>query len=140
MVESDESVSNFDPTFTSSDLKDIPFDWSASDDMMVGSVGHSYNGPGGGIAVDKYGKPSGQSVAGSVGNSAMAIKPNRPPLATAGSPLTNSVQANFRGFTYTGESSVLVSGSVRRRSQAIQADSVMLIANVTPGSRRRRGL
>lgn len=107
MVESDESVSNFDPTFTSSDLKDIPFDWSASDDMMVGSVGHSYNGPGGGIAVDKYGKPSGQSVAGSVGNSAMPIKPNRPPLATAGSPLTNSVQANFRGFTYTGESSVL---------------------------------
>jgi hypothetical protein len=103
MVESDESVSNFDPLFTSSDLRDIPFDWSASDDAqlsgsMTGGAGHSYNGPGGGISVDRSGKPASQP-------SGMAIKPNRPPIApTAGSPLTSSVQANFRGFTYTGES------------------------------------
>lgn len=98
MVESDESVSNFDPLFTSSDLRDVPFDWSASDDtLMSGSVGHSYNGPGGGISVDRTGKPSSQA-------SGMNIKPTRPGLVPTGSPLTSSVQANFRGFTYTGES------------------------------------
>lgn len=99
-VESDESVSNFDPLFTSSDLRDIPFDWSASDDaaQMSASVGHSYNGPGGGISVDKSGKPSAPQP------NPVAIKSSRPPLAPTGSPLTSSVQANFRGFTYTGES------------------------------------
>ncbi|KAH8085250.1 kinase-like domain-containing protein [Filobasidium floriforme] len=103
MVESDESVSNFDPLFTSSDLRDVPFDWSASDDtLMSGSVGHSYNGPGGGISVDRTGKPSSQA-------SGMNIKPTRPGLVPTGSPLTSSVQANFRGFTYTGESMAPIS-------------------------------
>jgi hypothetical protein len=107
MVESDESVSNFDPLFTSSDLRDVPFDWSASDDtLMSGSVGHSYNGPGGGISVDRTGKPSSQA-------SGMNIKPTRPGLVPTGSPLTSSVQANFRGFTYTGESMAVSSGTGR---------------------------
>jgi len=108
MVESDESVSNFDPLFTSSDLRDVPFDWSASDDTLManGSVGHSYNGPGGGISVDRTGKPASQTNSGGAAQTAsgMNIKPSRPGVAPTGSPLTSSVQANFRGFTYTGES------------------------------------
>lgn len=97
VVESDESVANFDPLFTSSDLRDIPFEWgqSAAASSTSGSA-HSYNGPSGS---DRNGK-SPVSGAGS-----MAIKPSRPPIAPiGGSPLTSSIQENFRGFTYTGES------------------------------------
>jgi protein-serine/threonine kinase len=105
VVESDESVANFDPLFTSSDLKDVPFDWTRGDDQHAGGqgVGHSYNGPGGGIPTDRNGVPV-QSGEG------MNIKPNRPPVHPMGTPLTSSVQENFRGFTYTGES--MLPGSV----------------------------
>ncbi|KAJ9105050.1 hypothetical protein QFC19_003682 [Naganishia cerealis] len=98
VVESDESVANFDPLFTSSDLRDIPFEWGnvAASSTSSGSSGHSYHGPSGS---DRNGK-SPVSGAGS-----MAIKPSRPPIAPiGGTPLTSSIQENFRGFTYTGES------------------------------------
>ncbi|KAJ9094732.1 hypothetical protein QFC21_005890 [Naganishia friedmannii] len=97
VVESDESVANFDPLFTSSDLRDIPFEWgqNAAESSTSGSA-HSYNGPSGS---DRNGK---SPVAGA---GSMAIKPTRPPIAPiGGSPLTSSIQENFRGFTYTGES------------------------------------
>jgi len=60
---------------------------------------HSYVGPGGGIG-------SGSVGAGQAGKEGVAIqKPQRPaPTALNGSPLTSSIQENFRGFTYTGES------------------------------------
>jgi protein-serine/threonine kinase len=109
VVESDESVANFDPLFTSSDLKDVPFDWTRGDDQHAGGqgVGHSYNGPGGGIPTDRNGVPV-QSGEG------MNIKPNRPPVHPMGTPLTSSVQENFRGFTYTGESMLVREVHVRR--------------------------
>ncbi|KAJ9115807.1 hypothetical protein QFC22_004948 [Naganishia vaughanmartiniae] len=97
VVESDESVANFDPLFTSSDLRDIPFEWgqNAGTSSASGSA-HSYNGPNGS---DRNGK---SPVSGA---ESMAIKPSRPPIAPiGGSPLTSSIQENFRGFTYTGES------------------------------------
>jgi hypothetical protein len=97
VVESDESVANFDPLFTSSDLRDIPFEWG-NEASAPSSSGHSYNGPGGGIS-------SAAAKGTASGAGSMAIKPTRPPIApTGGSPLTSSIQENFRGFTYTGES------------------------------------
>ena len=119
VVESDESVANFDPLFTSSDLRDIPFEWGAGNDAAGGgggatsSSGHSYNGPGGGISTASGGGSKGASGAGS-----MAIKPTRPPIApVGGSPLTSSIQENFRGFTYTGES-MLVSNARLSNSES----------------------
>ncbi|OCF35009.1 AGC/AKT protein kinase [Kwoniella heveanensis BCC8398] len=95
IVDSDESVANFDPEFTNSSLADagiVPWD---EEDPVTQPGKHSYLGPGGSLS-----NPSHMTNAG------MAInKPQRPPLANAsGSPLTSSVQENFRGFTYTGES------------------------------------
>lgn len=99
VVESDESVANFDPLFTSSDLRDIPFEWGNADSGSTSASGHSYNGPGGGAAPGANGKSAAS------GAESMAIKPTRPPIAPiGGSPLTSSIQENFRGFTYTGES------------------------------------
>lgn len=108
IVDSDESVANFDPEFTNSSLADAGIkpwedeDYGAQPFQPGSSVRHSYLGPGGSL-----------SSAGAMKNAApgagagMAIgKPQRPELAThhEGSPLTSSVQENFRGFTYTGES------------------------------------
>lgn len=117
VVESDEDVGNFDPLFTSSDLRDVPFDWKRADDMVVNSVGHtgghSYNGPGGGLSsLGDRSSPTATTAGGQAnqggqqGSSSMAIKPaHRPgPGPLDNNPLSNSVQANFQGFTYTGES------------------------------------
>ncbi|ADV25661.1 AGC/AKT protein kinase [Cryptococcus gattii Ru294] len=99
IVDSDESVANFDPEFTNSSLLDagiVPWDdVNANIDPGTASQAgkHSYLGPGAGLN-------------GSVPGGGVAInKAQRPGLPGAnGSPLTSSVQENFRGFTYTGES------------------------------------
>ena len=43
------------------------------------------------------------------------IKPKKKKDDAAGSPLTNSVQANFRGFTYSGGESVVAPASHLRQ-------------------------
>ncbi|KAG8693408.1 Serine/threonine-protein kinase [Ceratobasidium sp. 395] len=103
-VESDESTANFDPEFTNADLRDAGVDAlidedDPSDDWVAG-VGQttpgrpSFNGPNGGNGVSAV---SGMEIKG-----ATRTKKN----AQHGSPLTKSVQENFRGFTYSGESMV----------------------------------
>ena len=103
IVDSDESVANFDPEFTNSSLQDAGIQpWDVEEDNSsglagsVGTRGHSYVGPGGSLSsASNMPKPSGMAI----------NKQSRPPLAGGGgSPLTSSVQENFRGFTYTGES------------------------------------
>ncbi|WVQ65408.1 uncharacterized protein L199_003584 [Kwoniella botswanensis] len=100
IVDSDESVANFDPEFTNSSLIEagiIP--WEENENISQSQPGkHSYLGPGGSL--------SSASHMNNAAPSGVAInKPQRPPLPGAsGSPLTSSVQENFRGFTYTGES------------------------------------
>ncbi|WWC62909.1 uncharacterized protein I303_105507 [Kwoniella dejecticola CBS 10117] len=98
IVDSDESVANFDPEFTNSSLIEagiIPWEENETTQQVPGK--HSYLGPGGSL-----------SSASHMNNAAPGLainKPQRPPLPGAsGSPLTSSVQENFRGFTYTGES------------------------------------
>ncbi|WRT68083.1 uncharacterized protein IL334_005058 [Kwoniella shivajii] len=99
IVDSDESVANFDPEFTNSSLIEagiVPWEdnESISDSQSSQTSKHAYLGPGGSLSSASH------------MNAGMAInKSQRPPLPGAsGSPLTSSVQENFRGFTYTGES------------------------------------
>ncbi|BEJ10715.1 hypothetical protein CspHIS471_0101370 [Cutaneotrichosporon sp. HIS471] len=93
IVDSDESVANFDPEFTNSTLEEAGINIYEDEDYMPQPGRHSYVGPGGSLS-----KPSGMG---------MAINKSKPPAQPInGSPLTSSVQENFRGFTYTGESLV----------------------------------
>ncbi|KAJ6510033.1 kinase-like domain-containing protein [Mycena vitilis] len=131
VVESDESTANFDEIFTSANLHEVGLadmdldideedpseDWVA----LAGSVStHQPNGPLGSERessapvspapasppIPANGTPS------SVRNGApprpgIDIKPKKKKEgAGRGSPLTNSVQENFRGFTYSGGESV----------------------------------
>ncbi|WVQ84398.1 hypothetical protein IAT38_006550 [Cryptococcus sp. DSM 104549] len=106
IVDSDESVANFDPEFTNSSLLDAGIVPWADEDPAAAAAGtsqkHSYLGPNGSLS----GSQGGGGAGGQAMKEGMAInKSQRPPLPGAsGSPLTSSVQENFRGFTYTGES------------------------------------
>ena len=101
IVDSDESVANFDPEFTNSTLQDAGISSFEYEDEAGPSqpFRHSYVGPGGSL-----------SSSSTMAKAGLAInKTPRPPLSGgSGSPLTSSIQENFRGFTYTGES-VMVS-------------------------------
>lgn len=103
IVDSDESVANFDPEFTNASLQEAGAPITDDDAGLGTSVNgkHMYLGPGGslrdtggGMAIQR---PDGLKKSHDKGLSGVA-----------GSVLSNSVQENFRGFTYTGES-VLVS-------------------------------
>ncbi|KAJ6516127.1 putative serine/threonine protein kinase [Mycena sanguinolenta] len=116
VVESDESTANFDEIFTSTNLHEVGLadmdldideedpseDWVA----LTGSVTqHTPNGPLGSeresSAPTSPGTPNGTSRNGNANGNA-----NGSHNAAVGSPLTNSVQENFRGFTYSGGESV----------------------------------
>lgn len=102
-MDSDESVANFDPEFTNSSLADAGIQPWEDEDYGVSSQQpgrHSYVGPGGSLASPS--KSQGQQ-----GGVAINTQ-QRPGLPEQNSLLTESVQENFRGFTYTGES-VMVS-------------------------------
>lgn len=87
-------MANFDPEFTNSTLEEAGINIYEDEDYMPQPGRHAYVGPGGSLS-----KPT------SMG---MAIKAHQPPAQPInGSPLTSSVQENFRGFTYTGESLVV---------------------------------
>lgn len=85
VVESDESTANFDPEFTNTNVSaanpfedDEPADWAGKGDKN-GAV--------------------------AIGGANVPVRPGPKPID--GSPLTSSVQAEFLGFTYSGEASVL---------------------------------
>ena len=133
VVESDESVANFDPEFTTTDLNDSGLgvnDFLDEDDpseawvSRSSSMTHLPNGP---LGSDTGRKQSG-NVFGGLGITAISssktkgieISKNGPKKGvtinkgSGGSkgsrgrrddspPLTNSIQENFRGFTYHGE-------------------------------------
>jgi serine/threonine protein kinase SCH9 len=132
VVESDESTSNFDPQFTSADIREVGFaemdldendpseDWTTQ--SMTSSFMHTPNGPLGsdrvgntlhrlsqtakrqvtpGFFLDLKGtNPKPQSI--------QVPKKKRKDFAV-GTPLTNSVQENFRGFTFHGGESLIPS-------------------------------
>lgn len=131
VVESDESVANFDPEFTSTDLNDSGLgidDFLDDDDPSEAWVSrsssqtHLPNGPLGsdtttrkpsgaglgGLGMTSIPKPKGIEISKSVQKKGVTIK--RGSGGSKGSrgrkdspPLTSSIQENFRGFTYHGE-------------------------------------
>jgi hypothetical protein len=117
VVESDESTSNFDPEFTSADISHIGLaaelnldDNDPSEDWVSQSVtnGNMYT-PHGPLGSDR---PPLSTTPG------IDIQRKRPGRNVASSPpLTNSVQENFRGFTYSGESESLIARVVNRLAE-----------------------
>ncbi|KAK7470891.1 Serine/threonine-protein kinase [Stygiomarasmius scandens] len=147
VVESDESTANFDPEFTSADIREVGLNESdilneedPSADWVSQSVGgsgfvHTPNGPLGSektppptplsgftsMSINGHANGSSNGVNGKSSSGAnlarnesaaarsakgVAIngKTKKEPNAPGSTPLTNSVQENFRGFTYHGES------------------------------------
>ncbi|KAJ8518360.1 hypothetical protein ONZ45_g4546 [Pleurotus djamor] len=129
-VESDESTACFDPEFTSADIRDIGIDDIILDEddpsanWVSQSVSSSYihtpNGPLGsdhpksltnGVSALSI-AATGHIPNGPSGSSNKSVVPQGIQIAPkkkkdhVGTPLTNSVQENFRGFTYSGESVV----------------------------------
>ncbi|KAJ7276169.1 putative serine/threonine protein kinase [Mycena haematopus] len=131
VVESDESTANFDEIFTSANLHEVGLadmdldideedpseDWVA----LTGSVTqHQPNGPLGSErehsapvspaplspnGAARNGNGNGNKPSAPPAPQGIDIKPKKKREAV-GSPLTNSVQENFRGFTYSGGESV----------------------------------
>ncbi|KAG8218416.1 Pkinase-domain-containing protein [Butyriboletus roseoflavus] len=135
VVESDESTTNFDPEFTGADIREVgngldgtgsPDEEDPSEDwIQAGAQGflHTPNGP--------------------LGSDRMTINANHPQIESngldlsqgiqisnrkkrnlVGSPLTNSVQENFRGFTYSGGESVVMPMGVLGGSPESEDDAV----------------
>jgi len=103
VVESDESTSNFDPEFTSADISHVGLanelsldENDPSEDWVSQSVsGAPQHTPLGPLGSDR---PQLSTTPG------IQIQQKRRGRDLASSPpLTSSVQANFRGFTYSGE-------------------------------------
>ncbi|KAI5480751.1 AGC/Akt protein kinase [Pseudohyphozyma bogoriensis] len=96
-VDSDESVSNFDPEFTEANLweeapHDVNFEDFDDNDPSADWLDQASSSRPGVARVDSSGP--------------MEIKPRRPQLKTP-DPLSTSVQENFRGFTFSGGESMI---------------------------------
>lgn len=146
IVESDESVNNFDPEFTSADIsnmsrgdaldEDDPSEAWVSQSINQNGLVHQPNGP---LGSERSSSSSSLSQRGAYGlgplssinvnvpvsnghhgngTQGITIKSNNKKKDVAGTPLTNSVQENFRGFTYSGRESVVVpTGVLAQRAQ-----------------------
>lgn len=116
VVESDESVANFDPEFTSADVREAGLaemdldeedpspNWVALSSSVNGTI-HTPNGPLGSDRPGSGDRPGPAPVQGIEIAKGKKKRDHDPPL-------TNSVQENFRGFTYHGESIVAPAAGV----------------------------
>jgi len=129
IVESDESTANFDPEFTTADIREVgngldgtgtPDEEDPSEDWIQAGVQGPVHTPHGPLGSDRVtiGANHPQIVSSGLGRSQgiQISKPKKRELA--GSPLTNSVQENFRGFTYSGESVVTPTGVFGREVES----------------------
>jgi serine/threonine protein kinase SCH9 len=120
VVESDESVDNFDAEFTTADVRDVgPADLFDDEDPSEDWVAlsqsqtapHTPNGP---LGSDRLPMThlNGHSTAtnGSSAKGIDIVAKKKKKRDVAGTPLTNSMQENFIGFTFHGES-VLPAGA-----------------------------
>ncbi|KAG8979561.1 Serine/threonine-protein kinase sck1, partial [Tulasnella sp. 427] len=122
-VDSDESTANFDPEFTEADLKEqgIDFDGDETEDENVEEAfagltmsNTAKNGGAPGLVGSQASTATTMSAATPADVTGVQIQGKGQQVgkgrgkkgATASSPITNSVQENFRGFTYMGESMI----------------------------------
>jgi serine/threonine protein kinase SCH9 len=155
VVESDESTANFDPEFTTANIREVglaemdlddddPSEAWVSKSISGSGFVHTPNGPlgsdrderdrgatspvspltpiGGHINGNGNGNVSSRSHAQGI---RIASKKKRKD-ATIGSPLTNSVQEKFRGFTYSGGESFIpppnITGQKEKDDEALEDD------------------
>lgn len=143
VVESDESTANFDPEFTSADVREVGFDamdldeedpseaW-VSQSIGGGGFAHTPNGPLGSEKASPAPTPLGPlSPLGppptANGNSKQGIQiaSKKKKKDVAGSVLSESIQEKFRGFTYSGESVVVTpAGIMSKRGQGGDEEAV----------------
>jgi serine/threonine protein kinase SCH9 len=131
VVESDESTANFDPEFTSADISHIGLvaelsldDDDPSEDWVSQSVtsGPIYQ-PHGPLGSDR---PPLSTTPG------IEIKQKRRERDIASSPpLSNSVQENFRGFTYSGESESFIARVVNHLTEKENREAAIADEEVT---------
>jgi hypothetical protein len=130
VVESDESTSNFDPEFTSADISHIGVgelnldDDDPSEDWVSQSVsgGPQYT-PHGPLGSDRPPPPLSTTPG-------IQIQQKRRDVASS-PPLTSSVQENFRGFTYSGESESLITRVVNRLAEKESREGAVADEEVT---------
>lgn len=131
VVESDESTANFDPEFTSADISQIGLagelkldDDDPSEAWVSQSVsnGQMYT-PHGPLGSDR--PPTSSSVGITI------QKKKRGHDLSSSPPLTNSVQENFRGFTYSGEAESLIARAVTRLTVKDNHDDAIADDDVT---------
>jgi serine/threonine protein kinase SCH9 len=117
-VESDESTANFDPEFTSANVYDaeltgvsIPLDENdPSGDWISASVtGGAVHTPQGPLGSDRVTPTHAQSIQIDTSRNRNGTRRSDSP------PLTNSVQENFRGFTYSGEGESVIAQAAAGR-------------------------
>lgn len=152
-VQSDESTDNFDKEFTNADVNELVShmsgdetdgsldetdpsgDWVSQSLTSPGLAVHTPNGP---LGSDRF-SPQAQlqsHATGYIGNGPLGsaepatakgidIKPKKRKDANGpgGSPLTSSVQENFRGFTYHGESVLSPSGPIANGRHGANGDA-----------------
>ena len=132
VVESDESTANFDPEFTSTDIREVGFDAmdldeeDPSEDWVSQSIGgsnfllHTPNGP---LGSDKDKSspltsplgplsPLGPPHSNGHKSQGIQIVSKKKKKDASSSPLTQSVQEEFRGFTYSGGESVIITAGI----------------------------
>jgi hypothetical protein len=113
-VESDESTACFDPEFTSADLREVGIDyWDEEEANMVDPTSGQrlYNGPAGSeraISVGSHAPEGAIDLITPLGSYQQPIptpaKDKR--KRRSSSPISSSLQENFRGFSYTASESV----------------------------------
>ncbi|KIL68341.1 hypothetical protein M378DRAFT_72522 [Amanita muscaria Koide BX008] len=137
VVESDESTNNFDPEFTSADIEsdvadlaldddDPSEDWVSRSMGLSNGFAHTPNGPLG--SERRPSKANGALGALSMANGAVDGRgiqiQKKKRKDVAGSPLTNSVQEKFKGFTFSGGDSVVQPSALRSRKQDDEENAV----------------
>ena len=133
VVESDESTNNFDPEFTSadieSDIANMDLDEEdPSEDWVSQSIGapsgfyHTPNGPLG--SERRYSKAGGNANMSNGNSNGRGIQIKKKRKDVAGSPLTNSVQEKFKGFTFSGGDSIVPTSVLQARKKADEENAV----------------
>jgi serine/threonine protein kinase len=131
VVESDESTSNFDPEFTSADISTIGLigelnldDDDPSEDWVSQSVS-------GGLQHTPHGPLGSDRPPLSTTPGIEIQKKGRERDLASSPPLTSSVQENFRGFTYSGESESFIARVVNRLAEKEGREGVVADEGVT---------
>ncbi|KAF8333327.1 Pkinase-domain-containing protein [Amanita rubescens] len=134
VVESDESTNNFDPEFTSADIEsdianmdldeeDPSEDWVSQSIAAPSGFVHTPNGPLG--SERRFSKASGNGNTSNGNSNGRGIQIKRKKRKdAAGSPLTNSVQEKFKGFTFSGGDSIVPPSALQARKKADEENAV----------------